>query len=198
MCKNQCGRVTHRDLCQQLKGHLECEVGHLEDMESERAESTWLLAQGRKPQTFHTTARGPGKTLQPAFRAQLWLYHHYWNLQGKEITFLWYVHKAIIISLFKKWKTINSPCRCAHLIRLFATPWTGAHQAPLFMKFFRQEYWSRLSFSTPRALPNPGIKPNSPVSPALANGFFNTVPSGKPNQLTVYSLQLNDMDTCVV
>lgn len=58
------------------------------------------LAQGRKPQTFHTTALGPGKTLQPAFRAQLWLYHHYWNLQGKEITFLWYVHKAIIISLF--------------------------------------------------------------------------------------------------
>ena len=29
-------------------------------------------------------------------------------------------------------------------------------------------------------LPNPGIKPTSPVSPALAGGFFTTAPPGKP------------------
>ena len=31
----------------------------------------------------------------------------------------------------------------------FATPWTAAHTAPLFMKFSRQEYWSRLPFPSP-------------------------------------------------
>ena len=48
------------------------------------------------------------------------------------------------------------------------------------MKFSRQEYWSRLPFPTPEDLPDPGIKPTSPVSPALADGFFTTVPPGEP------------------
>ena len=39
-----------------------------------------------------------------------------------------------------------------------ATPWTVAHQAPLSIKFSRHEYWSRLPFSPPGDLPNPGIK----------------------------------------
>ena len=29
------------------------------------------------------------------------------------------------------------------------TPWTIAYQAPLFMEFSRQEYWSRLPFPSP-------------------------------------------------
>ena len=37
-----------------------------------------------------------------------------------------------------------------------------AHQAPLFMGFSRQEYWSGLPFSSPGDLPNPGIKPGLP------------------------------------
>ena len=53
-------------------------------------------------------------------------------------------------------------------------------QAPLSMEFFRQEYWSGLPFPTPGARPDPGIKPVSLVSPALAGGFFTTVPPGKP------------------
>ena len=40
----------------------------------------------------------------------------------------------------------------------------------------RQEYWNGLAFPTPRDLPNPGIKPAIPVSPALAGGFFTNVP----------------------
>ena len=35
-------------------------------------------------------------------------------------------------------------------IRLFATPWTVAHQAPLSMGFSRQEYWSGLPFPSPQ------------------------------------------------
>ena len=45
--------------------------------------------------------------------------------------------------------------------RLFATPWTVAHQAPLSMGFSRQEYWSGLPFPSPGDLPDPGIKPRS-------------------------------------
>ena len=51
-----------------------------------------------------------------------------------------------------------------------------AHQAPLSIKFSRQEYWSRLPFPSPRDLPDPGIEP---TSPALAGGFFTTAKPGK-------------------
>ena len=59
------------------------------------------------------------------------------------------------------------------------TPWTVAHQAPLFMGFSRQEYWSVLPFPSPRDLPNLGTEPPSPESPAFAGGFFTTAPPGK-------------------
>ena len=48
-------------------------------------------------------------------------------------------------------------------VRLFATLWTVALQAPLSMGFSRQEYWSGLPFPSPGDLPDPGIKPRSPA-----------------------------------
>ena len=48
----------------------------------------------------------------------------------------------------------------------FATQWTVAHQAPLSMRFSRQEYWSELLFPSPGDLPNPGMEPRSPAMPA--------------------------------
>ena len=56
-------------------------------------------------------------------------------------------------------------------VQLFVTLWTVAHQPPLFMEFSRQEYWSGLPFPSPGDLPDPGIKPTSLLSPALASGF---------------------------
>ena len=44
-------------------------------------------------------------------------------------------------------------------VQLFVTPWTVAHQAPLFMGSPKQEYWSRVPFSPPGDLPKPGIEP---------------------------------------
>ena len=44
-------------------------------------------------------------------------------------------------------------------IRLFATQWTVACQAPLSMGFCRQEYWSGLPFPLPEDLPDSGIEP---------------------------------------
>ena len=56
-------------------------------------------------------------------------------------------------------------CVLSHFscVRLFATLWTVANQAPLSMGFSRQEYWSGLPSppSPPRALLDPGIKPVS-------------------------------------
>ena len=45
----------------------------------------------------------------------------------------------------------------------------AAHQAPLFIRFFRQEYWNGLSCPPPWDVPNPGIKPRSPT---LQAGFY--------------------------
>ena len=53
-------------------------------------------------------------------------------------------------------------------VRLFATPWTAAYQAPLSRGFSRQEYWSGLPFPSPEDLPNPGIEPRSPALEADA------------------------------
>ena len=64
-------------------------------------------------------------------------------------------------------------CRFSR-VQLFATPWTVAHQAPLSVGFPRQEYWKGLPCPPPGDLPNPGIKPASLMSPALASRFFTT------------------------
>ena len=61
-------------------------------------------------------------------------------------------------------------------VRLFATPWTVAHQAPPPMGFSRQEYWSGLPFPSPGDLPDPGIKPRSPALRAYA---LTSEPPGK-------------------
>ena len=66
---------------------------------------------------------------------------------------------------------------CSH-VQLFATLWTVACQAPLSMGFCRQRYWNRLPFPPPRDLPDPGIKPTSFRSPALADRFFTTTAEG--------------------
>ena len=55
---------------------------------------------------------------------------------------------------------------CAHLHLTHCDPMTVARQAPPSMGFSRQEYWSGLSCPPPGDLPDPGIEPASPVSPA--------------------------------
>ena len=61
----------------------------------------------------------------------------------------------------------------------FLTTWTVAYQAPQSMGFPRQEYWSGLPFPPLGDLPNPGIEPTPPASPAMAGGFFTTTPNYK-------------------
>ena len=60
---------------------------------------------------------------------------------------------------------------CFSRVRLFATLWTVARQAPLSMGFSRQEHWSGLPCPSAGDFPEPGIEP---ASPELAGRFFTT------------------------
>ena len=59
------------------------------------------------------------------------------------------------------------------------TPWNVAHQAPLSMGLFRQEYWSGLPFPSPGDLSDPGIEAGAPALQAVS---LLPEPSGKPNK----------------
>ena len=50
------------------------------------------------------------------------------------------------------------------------------------MGFPRKEYWSGLPFPSPGDLPDPGIKPVSPTSPASASSFFTIEPPRNPTK----------------
>ena len=86
------------------------------------------------------------------------------------LIYLWVLSTLYMLLLFSHQVVSDS----------FVTLWTVARQALLSRGFPRQEYWNRLLFPSPGDLPNPGIEPESPVSPALADGFFMTEPLGKP------------------
>ena len=82
-------------------------------------------------------------------------------------------------------------------VRPFETPWTVASHAPVSMGFSRQEDWSGLPFPPRGDLLNPGIRPKSPASPAVAGGFFTTAPLGKPSPLTIKLKFLsNSIENC--
>ena len=66
------------------------------------------------------------------------------------------IHETTINILKVKVKSLNR-------VRLFATPWTAAHQAPPSMGFSRQEYWSGVPLPSPGDLPHSGIETGSPA-----------------------------------
>ena len=74
--------------------------------------------------------------------------------------------------IFEKVKVKSLSC-----VRLFVTPWTVAHQAPLSIGFSRQEYWSGLPFPSPGDLPDPEIEPGSST---LQADTLPSEPPGKP------------------
>ena len=79
----------------------------------------------------------------------------------------------IVLNFFN---ILEAVCACCHFdhVQLFETLQTIACWAPLSMGFYRQEYWSGLPHPPLGDVPDPGIKPASPVSPALADRFFTT------------------------
>ena len=59
------------------------------------------------------------------------------------------------------------------------------------MEFSRQEYWSRLPFSSPGDLPNLGIEPGSP---ALQADSVPSEPPGKPT-ISVFDYKIDSFQT---
>ena len=88
----------------------------------------------------------------------------------------------------RKGKKVKSLSR----VRLAATPWTAAHQAPLSMGFSRQEYWSGLPFPSPGDHPDPGIEPKSPT---LQPDALTSEPPGKPREGSGNPFQYSCMET---
>ena len=74
-----------------------------------------------------------------------------------------------LIGMVSEWKLFSR-------VQLFVTPWTVAHQAPLPVKFFRQEYWRGLPLPSPRYLTDSGIEPRSPALQA------DSLPSESPGK----------------
>ena len=64
-------------------------------------------------------------------------------------------------------------------VRLLATLWIVARQAPLSILFSRQKHWSGLPCPPPRDLPEPGNEPESPPSPVLQADYLPTELPGK-------------------
>ena len=64
-------------------------------------------------------------------------------------------------------------------VRVFTTPWTVAHQAPLSLGFSRQEYWSGLLCPPPGDLPVPAIKPSVSYVSCTGRRFLPLAPPGK-------------------
>ena len=77
-------------------------------------------------------------------------------------------------------------------VRLFATPWTVAHQVSLSMGFSGQEYWSGYPFSSPD-FPNPGIELGSP---ALQADSLPSEPQGKPKLVYKSPIQSIKISSC--
>ena len=78
---------------------------------------------------------------------------------------------------------------------LFVTPWTVAHQAPLFMGFSRQEYWSELPIPPQGDHPDPRIELMSLASPALGGKFFTTWATREAPYTLLY-LQVKEQYAC--
>ena len=92
-----------------------------------------------------------------------------WPVKGEMLQIK--VMKTIIIAGMCMYTYVPSHFSC---VWLFVTLRTVACQAPLSMGFSREEYWSGFPCPSPGELPDPGIKPASLMSPALAGVFFTT------------------------
>ena len=102
-------------------------------------------------------------------------------MKGRRLLFLEEVRRYL--SVFR-W--MGSVLSHFSRVRLFATPWTVARQAPLSMGFSRQESWSGLPCHPPRDLPDWGIQLLSACVSCITGGFLPTEPPGKPKWSLVH------------
>ena len=98
---------------------------------------------------LHMQRRGKSNGLQGNVETQMWWWVTLlWSNTGLHI---WYTMicsprwaSQVVLVVKNLPSNAGGPSRFSH-VWLCATPWTTAHQAPLFMGFPRQEYWSGFS-----------------------------------------------------
>ena len=81
----------------------------------------------------------------------------------------------------------ESDTTCAHLPPTHWDPLDCCPPGSSVHGIFQGEHWNGLPFPVPEDLPDPGIKPKSLMSPALASRFFTIAPPGKPNNNNQFS-----------
>ena len=102
----------------------------------------------------------------------IYLYNHYNKSRSKifpsfhEIVFYNFSTVSPCLAPKKHWPFRHYSFNCYVCLvtqswLTFATLWTVTRQAPLFMRFSRQEYWHGQPFPSPGDLPNIGIKSRS-------------------------------------
>ena len=89
---------------------------------------------------------------------------------------LWVLHHKHLLG----WHSCARMLSHFGCVRLFATLWTVACQAPLFMGLYSQEHRDGLWRPSAGGVLSAGIKPTSLLSPALAGWFFSTSTTWKP------------------
>ena len=101
----------------------------------------------------------------------------------------------ICSKIFSTSKIAPYVCSVTQSCPTLCDPRTVAHQAPLSMEFFRQEYWSGLPFSSSKGifleLNHPGVEPISHVSPEVEGRFFTTSATWEAPICPIFIYQIN-------
>ena len=101
-------------------------------------------------------------------------------------------HRYMFLNTFFYQNLLLIVVQLLSCVQLFVISWTIVCQAPLFMGFAWQGYWSRLPFPSLRDLLNPGTEP---TLPALARGVCPTEPPEKPHEKLLLCIHLKKEET---
>ena len=128
--------------------------------------STWLQSQ-KWQNDYHSFLK---QSIQHHSNPSLYSNHKRWRSWSQMV--LWRPTRSFRTNTKKDVLFITCVCVLSHFSHVwpFATLWTVARQAPLFLDLFRQEYWSELPCPPPGDLPDSGIEHMSLISPALGGG----------------------------
>ena len=140
-------------------------------------EILWAEKPGRKQSSGlkrvgHDLVSKQQQETWPANFICLWVRERpFWAMSSLPLRYFMVKSRENILPSFRK---IRYNIKVLSCVWLFPNPWTIVRQAPVPMRFFRQEYWSALSFPISGDLPDPRIQPTFFTSLALAGRFLIT------------------------
>ena len=109
--------------------------------------SKWVKDLNVRPETIKLLEENIGKTLSDISHSRILYDPPPRILEMKAKINKWNLIKLKSFCTTKE--TMLLLLSCFSCVRLCATAWTAAHQAPQSLGFSRQEHWSRLPFPSP-------------------------------------------------